>query len=276
MKKIILIVFGVALLLSFKVEAQITFEHAYPPGAALHLYIVNLEVAGQKYCWRDWAGSRVVLYNLDHSLFKSMALPTVSYQTNYQRSILYVSQNLFDCTEDYIEYIYHYVHAPSYQNSIVIVNEFGTIIFNGDSLAPMVQLNMPQTQQPIYNTPLGTKMILSGIRDSVIGAFVYDLCGTLSTSSEPIGLSPEDISALSAYPNPSSNQTTISYQFPPDINEGEIILYDMSGAEAKRYRVDSMFSNILLDNSALKSGTYFYQFTASGNIIGTKKMVVVK
>jgi hypothetical protein len=279
MKKLTLFIFFfVFICIDKNAKAQITLEHTYV-GAFGQVYIVDIETYGQKYCWRDWAAGYVRLYNLDHSVFRAMPLPVVPFTVMYQRAILYVTKDLFSCSDDYIEYMYSYMDSTilPYRNSTRIVNELGNVIMAADSFAPLVAANVPQTQVPIYNTPLGTKMILSGGANSTSNdARVYSLCGILTTSIEPVNFSSEDISTLSAFPNPSSNQTTIEYQFPPGITSGEIILYDMNGVEVKRYKVDSMFSNILLDNSSLKSGTYFYQLAASGNIIGTKKMVVIK
>jgi hypothetical protein len=274
MKKSILFISVLVALFSINrnANAQITLEHTYP-GAFGHLYIVNLENYGQKYCWRDWATNYVRLYNLDHSVFRAMPLPVVSYSPLSQRFILYISQNLFSCINNYIEYMYIYVDSTM-GYSTRIVNELGNVFLAADSFAPLVIGSVPQQQVPIYNTPLGTKMILSGGSNS--DARVYDLCGTLSTSIQPTGLSEDQIASLSVFPNPSSEHAMIEYSLPQGISSGEIILYDMNGTEIKRYRVDSTFNNILLDNSGLHSGTYFYQLTFGGNIIGAKRMVIIK
>jgi len=53
-------------------------------------------------------------------------------------------------------------------------------------------------------------------------------------------------------------------------------LYNIQGAEVKRYKVDNTFKDILLDNTQLPAGTYFYQLQTKKGMVGTKKMVVVK
>jgi len=53
-------------------------------------------------------------------------------------------------------------------------------------------------------------------------------------------------------------------------------LYNIQGAEVKRYKVDNTFKDILLDNTQLAAGTYFYQLQTKKGMVGTKKMVVVK
>ena len=78
------------------------------------------------------------------------------------------------------------------------------------------------------------------------------------------------------YPNPSNGSVTLQYKLPKNEKDGELILYNMQGAEVKRYIVDNTFKNILLDNTMLPAGTYFYQLQTSKGSVGVKKMVVIK
>jgi len=63
---------------------------------------------------------------------------------------------------------------------------------------------------------------------------------------------------------------------PKEERQGELILYNIQGAEVKRYKVDNTFKDILLDNTQLPAGTYFYQLQTKKGAVGTKKMVVIK
>ena len=83
-------------------------------------------------------------------------------------------------------------------------------------------------------------------------------------------------SSLIVYPNPSNGSVTLQYELPKNETEGELILYNMQGTEVKRYKVDNTFKDILLDNTQLPAGTYFYQLQTKKGAVGTKKMVVVK
>lgn len=80
------------------------------------------------------------------------------------------------------------------------------------------------------------------------------------------------------YPNPAYGGTTVTlqYELPKGETQGELILYNTQGAEVKRYKVDDTFNDLLLDNTQLQAGTYFYQLTTSKGRVGSKKMVVVK
>jgi hypothetical protein len=251
------------------VNAQIVWEHTYP-SAQNQLYMVTLEVEGMKYVHRDWVNLQIVLYNLDHSVFKIISLPNI---TVYNQSLLYVSEHLFNL-DDSLEFMMVYSLPGHWQT--LILNEVGDTLFYGYDYAPLVQGNVPQTQQPIYNTPNGTRMILSQQTGIPVGEVrVYRLGGTLTNSIEPIGLSSEDIEQLSIHPNPSNGNTTIEFKFPQGIGEGEIVLYNMDGSEVKRYRVDGTFGNLNLNNSHLTAGAYMYQLIAGNRAVDAKRMIVV-
>ena len=79
------------------------------------------------------------------------------------------------------------------------------------------------------------------------------------------------------YPNPSNgNNTTIEFQLPQGENHGELIIYNLQGMELKRYEVDNTFHNLIINNSDLHSGTYFYQLLTNNASTGAKKMIVVR
>ena len=83
-------------------------------------------------------------------------------------------------------------------------------------------------------------------------------------------------SSLILYPNPSNGSVRLQYQLPKNEKDGELILYNLQGAEQKRYKIDNTFKDILLDNTQLPAGTYFYQLQTKKGAVGTKKMVVIK
>jgi N-acetylneuraminic acid mutarotase len=81
---------------------------------------------------------------------------------------------------------------------------------------------------------------------------------------------------FSVYPNPTNGTVTLQYDLPKGEKEGEIILYNTQGAEIKRHKLDDAFKDLLLDNTQLPEGTYFYRLTTSKGSMGSMKMVVVK
>ena len=274
MKRIIFIaMLAIAAFTSKPVMAQITLEHTYD-SAFGNLYMVNLEVEGMKYAWRDDINISVRLYNLDHSIFKIMdysSVPNLNAST-----ILYVSEHLFN-TDNLIEYMMINFDANHIYHTYII-NELGSIIFTADSLSPTVKPNAPQTQLPIYNTTNGTKMILSGSYNGNTVANVYSLTGHLSNSIQQITNSNNNnLSMENIYPNPSNgNNTTIEFHLPQGENKGEIVIYNMQGMEQKRYEIDNTFHNLIINNSDLHSGTYFYQLLTNNAATGAKKMIVIR
>ena len=79
-----------------------------------------------------------------------------------------------------------------------------------------------------------------------------------------------------SYPNPSSSQTHIPYTLPQGETAGEIIFYDMTGAEVKRYKVDKTFSDLIITTADLSAGSYYYQLQTPHSKSEGKKLVVVK
>ncbi len=263
------------------VMGQITLEHTYD-SAYSRLYMVKLEVEGYKYVYNDGADKLVKLFNLDHSIFKIM---DYSFLPNFttELGLLYISEHLFN-SDNLIEYMLIYQHIDSLAHSVsytYIINEVGNVVFSVDSGGPFVIANAPQIQVPIYNTPNGTKMILSIITlanvDSSI-ANVYSLPGILTDIAPPINyVTGNELAMESIYPNPSNgNTTTIEFHLPHGENKGEIVIYNLQGMEQKRYEVDNTFHNLIISNSELHSGTYFYQLLTNNGATGAKKMVVVK
>ncbi|MBS1648000.1 MAG: T9SS type A sorting domain-containing protein [Bacteroidetes bacterium] len=180
-----------------------------------------------------------------------------------------MSQKLFD-TDTLIEFMYVYGDISN-NHYTRIYKENGTLLFS-DMAAPTINLTTPEQQYPIYNTPNGTKMILSYSNGQ---AKVFSLGGTLSA-----GIAQKSHvfagSLGNAYPNPVSATTTIPYTLPPDANEGEVVLYNTEGTEVKRFRVDNTFANLQISTNDVPAGTYYYQLLVSGNAIGIKKLIVIR
>jgi len=278
MKKILFIA-----LLAFcmNAKAQITLEHTYDNASTYstfnQLIIVNFEVSGERYVRIDRSGKTIDIYDMNHSFIKSISFagfPQTSNQTPY---FLYLSENLFN-TDSKIEFMYCYSQGyPVTTDYTRIYNEDGSLIFQADSMYPLELVNTPQQQYPIYNTSYGTKMILSNVYTGQ--AKVYSLPGTLSTSiAEANGqlMQMQNGQISNLYPNPSNGAVTLQYELPKGEQEGELILYNMQGSEVKRYKVDNTFKDVLIDNTQLPTGTYFYQLQTNKGAVGTKKMVVIK
>jgi hypothetical protein len=258
--------------------AQIILETSYP-AASSKFYMVNLETSGTKYVYKnDAQGNRFLkFYNLDHSLWKTIncnVFPTTQHcgnpNTQYFFDALYISENLFDC-DNSIEFMY--VSLSDCKWFTGVYKEDGSALLFADSCAPIIKINVPQQHRPIYNTIDGTKMILSHKNGR---ANVYALPCSLSTDIDDFLVKKQDHSNFKAYPNPSYYETTIEYMLPNGVDQAEFRIYDMNGAEISKHTVDNNFSNLLISNRDVTPGTYLYSLVVKGQVIETKKIILLK
>jgi hypothetical protein len=280
MRKIIFIMF---LALNFNVNAQINLEHLYNNASPLtsnedQLMIVNFEVSGYRYVRIDRGMKLIDIYNLNHSLLKTISLANVPHEAPYGKlgDILYISENLF-CTDSLISFMYCLqTDSGTLHPFTGIYNENGNLLFS-DTAYPSIIPNYEQQQMPIYNTPQGVKMILSYNNGQ---AAVYSLPGTLTSAIQEANNNliamQKHGSVSNAYPNPNNGSTKIDYTLPPGVNEGEIVFYNLQGMEVKRFKVDRTFTTLLISTKDIAAGTYYYQLQTSAQNSGGKKMVVIK
>lgn len=83
--------------------------------------------------------------------------------------------------------------------------------------------------------------------------------------------------SLSNYPNPFTDQTTITYILPEKCNV-ILIIYDIYGKEIKTLvnkSEDAGFHKVILEASELPGGIYYYNINA-GTIIESKSLVIIK
>ncbi len=261
--------------------AQIILEYDYnnassytsgSPSVSSQLMIVNFEVSGEHYVKINRWGKTIEIYDMNHALQKTINCSGFPMPSSGMGEILYLSEQLFNTDTD-IEFMYGFSGPTSTSTYTGIYKEDGTLIFS-DTAAPIIRSNTPLQQYPIYNTSQGTKMILSYHNGH---AKVFSLPGVLSNAiQEANGYLMQQGQFSNLYPNPSNGEVTLQYELPKGVNEGELVLYNMQGAEVKRYKVDNTFNDVIIDNSQLPAGTYFYQLQTGKGPVGTKKMVVVK
>lgn len=271
---------------TINVKAQITLEHTYDSAGYFfastiyqQLYIVKLEVDGDKIVFVDRDKKLVRFYNLNHSPWKTISfLAATDLNTNADvQSTMYISQHLFD-GDDEIEFLYVDQNQPTSAITHVI-NEDGSILFTANNQAPLVYTSAPQAQLPIYNTSAGTKMILSGgaYNSGDGNAYFYGLAGTLANGI--IAFPNNEFNNLRtsmAYPNPTRSSTRIDYTLPNGVNKGEIVFYDTQGKEVKRFNVDRTFDSLVISTEDLQSGLYYYNLQTTQGNSESKKLITIK
>ncbi len=288
MKKILfiaLLVFCISACLPIgTAKAQITFAQTYDSASTTkpivgenQLMMINFAVSGDLYVKVNRQGMCINIYDLNHTLLKTISLASLPQCFGALGDILYISQNLFT-TDSKMAFMYiNSSCGPSSPYEITdIVNEDGSVIFS-DTGGADIRTNIPVQQLPVYNTSKGTIMILSYRNGQ---AKVFNLPGTLSSccnTENIISLAIQRQSGVSnAYPNPNNGSTQIDYTLPQGVNEGEIVFYNLMGNEVKSFKVDRTFNTLLISTKDIAAGTYYYQLQTAGESSGGKKMVVIK
>ena len=285
MKKLLYII---SILFTININAQIIFEFDHDSASTdisgtnslSQLMIINFEVSGYQYVNVNREGKYISIYNMSHALVQTISLAGLPLNgatgTGYLGFVLYLSEQLFN-TDAKKEFMYAARPNNSSGGAGVytgIYNEDGVLLFSDTAGYPTVLASYAMQQYPIYNTPNGTKMILSYSNGH---AKVFGLAGTLSTAIDHANTNLANNTMLAnARPNPTNSTTTIEYSLPKGINNGEVVFYNTQGTEVKRFKVDNTFSSLLISTTDIPAGTYYYQLQTGGNASGTKKLVVIK
>jgi hypothetical protein len=265
-------------------NAQIVWEHTYDTASTCstnlgmsQLMVIKFEVSGERYVNINRIGKRISIYDMNHSLIKTFSMPYLITSNITSGDVLYLSENLFD-TDPLMEYMI-IVNNPTFPTPdnryyTYICKEDGSLLFS-DTGAAIIRSNIMEQQYPIYNTSVGTKMILSYDNGQ---AKVFSLPGTLSSGIQEANnnLIAMQSSVSNAYPNPNNGSAKIDYELPNGVNEGEIVFYNLQGMEVKRFKVDKTFNTLLISTKDIAAGTYYYQLQTEGESSGGKKMVVIK
>jgi len=99
---------------------------------------------------------------------------------------------------------------------------------------------------------------------------IYSLPGQLSRVNT---ITSENIE-INAFPNPTKNNITISYDIPEGNYEGYLIIYSSSGVAISSYKVDKNFDTLFIDTSGFPSGIYLYKVIAGNVESNTKKFII--
>ncbi len=243
--------------------AQINLEASYDHSANY----TNMAISGYKIYVMDVGTDQCRIYNIDHSLWKTIDLDVPS--GHYLYDIKYVSENLFT-TDNSVSLIYIYYYYDEvyqyYTYTLKIVKEDGT------------NLKTIEGAQYVYANNIGeagAKLTVYAYDYSYypypVTTIIYDLPGELlSSNSESEYPSPN----LLAYPNPSTDFSIVPYLLPDGTTEGEIQILDMQGKTVKTYRVDNQFDHLRINTGQFPRGTYLYKLVAGGHSTKANKLII--
>ncbi len=254
----------VFLFLATALNAQVTLEKKYDYSTS----VVELETLGYKYFLMDVPKSQCRIYNLDHSLFKTINCPVPN--NFYLADVKYISEKLFD-SDDGLELVYTYYKYVSTSNSYYY--EYDSKVINEDGSA----LTTIDGARYIYVNKTGNdtyKMFAYCFDYSVfpekVWTNIYNLPGTSVLSM--LNKVPEF--NLDIFPNPASEKVNIFYTLPENEDEGILHIIDNSGRLINQFTVDNHTNYLSLDVQPYQDGIYHYFIECNGSRTPTKKIVI--
>ena len=289
MKKTIIMT-AVTLMFVLTTKSQITLENNYPTPNAIDkagLSVVKLDLSGEKYFLYNYKAKQIKLYNLNHSIFKTINIPALpkyrSFNSDSSVSIAYISESLFN-NDNLVEYIsFDGTFSKTLGNydlgSMKVFNENGITIFSGDSLMPTFKRDATYYGYEsegkgdfIFNTTAGTKMILYSYKNNTPSQRVYSLPGIMVASIQKYN---ENYNNPLPFPNPTINSITIPYKL-DNGKDGKLVINDINGKMLFEYKIDTTFDNLIVDTNTMTSGNYFYSIYSSDKKVATGKFIVTK
>jgi hypothetical protein len=266
-----------------KAHAQITVEHVYSDYFTYHA-LLEVDSGDFKYVFYNYVDT-VSIYNLDHTIDRVIKLPIIKDSTGgYADKLDQISKKLFDHDDNY-ECLISHLSKPF---SVRIYKENGDVLFGCENckLANTSGINASSaTPFSITNTDKGTKMMIDYL-DTNFHPFqtvVFSLpgklpstCVTKSGGTNGVQMISGSSLPTSAYPNPSNGQVHIDYKLPDGVATGDIVITNIEGKEVRRFKVGNMFNDILIQNSDLPSGSYFYKVVTEKGESEAKRIIIVK
>lgn len=244
--------------------AQVSLEHTYNYSAT----VVNFETLGYRYYLMDVPRAECRIYNMDHSLYKTISCQVPS--GCYLLDVKFLSETLFD-SDTGIELLYSYYKYNSggdyYDYDSRIINEDGSlIVFIEGALYNYVNKTGDDTYKLFsycYNFSSFPEVIWTNI---------YSLPGTPVLSA--LLFNSDTNWSLSGFPNPANETLKVAYSLPGNVFSATLHLIDQAGHPIEEFIVDSYSDHLDLNVSNLSSGVYFYFIESDGKRSETQKLIV--
>ena len=258
--------FLLSILLYTIATAQVTLEKKYDYSTA----VAEFETHGCKYFLMDVPNGQCRIYNLDHSLFRSVNCNVPG--GYYLYDIKFLSESLFN-NDPGIELLctfYKYdTNLQYYEYDSKIIDENGTqLIFIDGALYNYINKtgeNEFKLFSYCYDFSVWPEKVWTNI---------YNLPGNPVSNLQGVSEVPEI--NMNAFPNPAEGKVKMAYSLPEGVSEGNLLLYDNTGKLAARYIVDNHTDHLLLDVSGYQSGVYHYFIEYGGLKCPAKKLVITK
>ncbi|MDP3915760.1 MAG: T9SS type A sorting domain-containing protein [Bacteroidota bacterium] len=246
--------------------AQITLQKTYNYSTT----VVKLETLGYKYYLMDVPASQVRIYNMDHSVFKTINCNVPS--GYYLADVKYVSQNLFN-TDSQIELVYIYYKYVTTATSYYYIYGSRIINENGSNLqtidgAQYIFVN--KTGDSEYK--LFAYCFDYSIFPEKVWTNIYSLTGSLVSALNISGNQPNVF--LNAYPNPATDVIRLAYELPANVKSASLNLIDSNGRAVKNFQVDGHSDHIAVNVNDLSAGIYHYFIEYDNRRTSSKKIII--
>lgn len=242
------LIISIWLIAGITLYAQPNLEYTYPVSAS----ICCLEKSGDKYFTMDVAGKQCKIFNLDHSIYKTINLEVPA--DYYLYNIQYVTENTFNL-DDLVELAYIYSKYNPTESSYYYSYETRVINENGEQI-----LKIPGAGH--------TDILLTENSGRKFMAYVYDFFQVPATTQTKVYSLPDQplksgpvrnqYRLRNPFPNPSGGMVNIPVKLPPDVDKGELILHNIHGQEVMRQVINGEEEILLLPGGTLIPGTYVY------------------
>jgi hypothetical protein len=198
------------------------------------IYYYTLEIP-----WNSLTTNIMRIYNEQHSLVKTINLPTRPNRINFITDKLFNQDNL-------IEILYND------DNNLILINENSNVIQT---------IQDRQFARIIKTVNNNYKLLASAnSQENTLLYDVYSLSGTLSTLQEDTYLNKSFI----GYPNPTESTINISNKLPKG-EKGVLEIFDSIGKIVITRNVIGGNNEIEIDTSKLSNGTYIYKLNGETN-----------
>lgn len=242
------------------------------------LTVEKINRTDYKYYLLDFSTDECIIYNLDHSIWKTISLPVPS--GFYSCELGLVSQHLFN-TDDKIELVYVYYNyiqtSPTdgyYVYGSIILNEDGEILLTNDGIRysyikeigdSNYQLFMYGYNYSVWPNEMWTDIYNIGGISEEIKEIYFNSANSLKSMQ---------ISAL--YPVPANETVTIEYELLQNTDNVFVKIYSSSGILVDSKQIDNTFSSLILDVSSYSSGGYSFSIEDGMSVLSSGTFIVAR
>lgn len=248
------------------VYGQITLQKTYNYSSS----VVKLETSGYKYFLMDVPASQCRIYNMDHSVYKTINCTVPS--GYYLADIKFVSEKLFN-SDAQIELAYTYYKYVATANSYYyiygakVAGESGNTLMTIDGAQYVYVIKTGDTENKLF-----AYCFDYSVTPEKVWTNIYNIPGSLISALTSSGSQPDVF--VNAYPNPASDVVKLSYELPVNVKSASLTVYDTSGRKVKNFAIDSHSDHIAMNVNDLAAGTYLYNIEYDNQRTIPKKIVV--